>query len=394
MIIIQQSILSKAWGLASQATTIRSSLPILDSIRVGRVTDDTMIELSATDLTMSLRMRVPVTIEGDDAPVVIPSKGFNGLIRVLPASTISMSVDRIRDDECAMTLTCEHTEIKLGASTGDGFPTLPPFLAEDINWTVVPLNSFRHMIKMTAFAASADEFRPGMAKVFVRYVPAIKDSWPGLLKCSATDGYRLAIASEELHCGTEVWSMLVPTSTLRVLNKIASYADPESVYLMIDGDAKRVTFRLIGKKGGPYVEAQLTSMLPGDKFPDTEALLKTAQRAGVQVVVDKAQMQQSLRIAACFIPTRHSGVKLLLKQGLMTLESSSVLGIYTGEMKIENDNTTVSKVTLNIAMLHEIIDALSDTFMLKVSDPNRPVVFTTRQDAVPAGTYVLMPITN
>jgi DNA polymerase III sliding clamp (beta) subunit (PCNA family) len=132
-------------------------------------------------------------------------------------------------------------------------------------------------------------------------------------------------------------------------------------------------------------------MLVDSKFPDTDAILKQAQRANVQATVSKMQLQQELRIAACFASEQYSVVKMIVGQEKITLKTSSVIGEYVGEMCIEGGNAIPSEVSLGVRLLREIIDALPSTFAMHLSDPNRPVMFTTMKDATPAGTYLLMP---
>ena len=351
MITVNRSNLAKAWGLTGQVAGVQSTLSAIRGIRIGRDAYDESIELSATDLTMSIRMLVKVAPNGVDAPVIMSVKDFGNVLNAIPTSVVFMSTGGSKIiNHCTTVLSYVGGEIKIAATDDKDFPTLPPFLGHDANWATIPLDDFRRMIKMTVVAAGKDDGRPVLQSVLITYAPIVDDSHLGLLKFAATDGYRLAIASAQIDCWTGYWSMLVPDSTLRMLSKIAFYADPKQFSVSIDDIAKRATFRFIGKEGAPYIETQLTTMLIDGKFPDTDAILKQAQRANVQATVSKMQLQQELRIAACFASEQYSVVKMIVGQGKITLKTSSVIGEYFGEMGIEGGGATPLEVSLGVRL--------------------------------------------
>src|SRR5438046_1204546 len=106
-------------ALVSRAGSARSSVQILPGIlpRGG----NGQLELSATDMELSLRTRLTAGVEGDGA-VVVPGRLLVELVRLLPAGEVALEH---RAEESALHVASGSAEYRLRTYAVEDFPRLP-----------------------------------------------------------------------------------------------------------------------------------------------------------------------------------------------------------------------------------------------------------------------------
>jgi len=168
------------------------------------------MELSATDMELSLRLSVEAQVEGDGA-VVAPGRLLVDLARLLPENEVVLEH---RPEQGVLEVTCGPASYKLNTYSAEDFPKLPQ--PEESPGLKIPAAALEESIDLVARAASRDDMRPVLTGVFVS--ASAKE-----MTMVATDSYRLAVKRTELE--TDLGGELeanIPARALRELGRILS----------------------------------------------------------------------------------------------------------------------------------------------------------------------------
>src|SRR4249919_280480 len=140
--------LAAALGVVSRGLSSRSAVQVLPGIMMRP--DDRKLELSTTDMEVSLRASVAGSVEGEGA-VVVPGRLLTDLVRLLPDDSVTFSFEQ---GDGVLEVTSGRYTSKVNVFSAEDFPRLP---ALDVPLHTIPATALLGTIEKVARAASRDE---------------------------------------------------------------------------------------------------------------------------------------------------------------------------------------------------------------------------------------------
>jgi len=267
------------------AVPSKPALPVLANILL--VAENNTLELSATDLDLSIRTEVPATVE-QKGRITVPARTFAEIAREWPEAELSLVVeeDHLRLSGNLGDAESGEGSYSLSGMTAEEFPNMPTSL-EGISVSLgdseeLSAKLLLDMINKTSFAVSKDDTRPVLNGVLWHI-----DSEG--MEMVATDGSRLACYRRSL--GVLVRSdqeagVIVPPQALVQVGRLLSGHDGAvevtlgETQLLLSTGTTHLLSRLIE---GPYVEYAQVIPKENDKNlrVEVDRLLPTVRRVSI-----------------------------------------------------------------------------------------------------------------
>jgi len=352
--------LVSALSVVSRAVSARSTVQVLSGILIRA--DGDQLELSATDMELSLRLSLEGQVEGSGA-VVVPGRLLVDLARLLPDAEVTLEYSA---EEGAVQVTSGPSVSRLQTYSAEDFPKLPD--AAGAQTFSVERAAFLETIAKVSRAASRDESRPVLTGILVRFEG-------GKLVMAATDSYRLSVKETDLAGDVPELEAIVPARSLTELVRIAQDVDEVQVGVQ----ENHVVF---GAKGVWLTTRRIDGQFPNHKqlIPETfEHEVSLPREEFLEVVRRTSVMAQ-----------RNSPLRLRFAEGEVTVsaqtqdvgEARETLPIaFTGE-ELE--------IGFNPEFLRDGIDSVNtDEVTLKLISPLRPGLIHSEEEAF---SYLIMPI--
>ena len=274
----------------------RHTLPILSNVLIEKTGEKLM--LLATDIEMQIRTST-VSEGTESVAVTVAARKLQDILRSLPESAeISLNLDERR------------LQLKAGKSRYN-LQTLPaedfPRMAESANQaTTLKLSQkqFKRLLGLVQYA---------MAQQDIRYYlnGLLLVAQGNEIKLVATDGHRLAYASEELaEQQKERVEVILPRKTVLELSRQLAEND-DVLEIALSGSQARFSFGSI----------EFISKLIDGKFPDYERVIP--QNQNKIILLDRALFQHSLQRAAILTNEKFRGVRLVLGSGSLKILSTN-----------------------------------------------------------------------
>ena len=341
----------------------RHTLPILSNVLIEK--SGSALTLLATDIEVQIRTTAPASA-GDAAAVTVGARKLQDILRSLPESA-----------EVSLTLEDKRLQVRAGKSRFN-LQTLPaadyPRMALnegdhiDLRLTQKQL---KHLFALVQYAMAQQDIRYYLNGLLLVVTGAE-------VRVVATDGHRLALASEEIggsHPRTEV---ILPRKTVIELFKLLSDTDAP-VDIRIGGN--QVLFR--------FGDIELVSKLIDGKFPDYERVVP--QNHPKILRLSRLPLLQSLQRAAILTNEKFRGVRLLLADGsLKIISTNAEQEEAQEELDVEFSGEPLD-VGFNVNYLLDILNNLAvDEVECHLNDPNSSALFTIAGNA--GFKYVVMPM--
>lgn len=295
-----QQQLSKAVNTVSKAVTARTTIPILKGILI-HVTKDGILSLSASDLDLSIEKKINVHVE-EEGSVVVLSKLFGDIIRKLPNETIEIE----KTGENNIHIKCTSSEFTIVGLSPEEFPNIGEI--ESSHKIILDKEIFKEMIKKTVFSASIDE-----SKGII--VGALIEMEENSLNMVALDGFRMAVARENIHNGEEK-KLIIAAKILNEINKIISETD-DGDHIELILDHKKAVFLLDGTK-------IVLRLLDGEFIKYREI---TPKEFKTEVILNKSDFLESVERASLLAKEgKNNLIKLTIKGNTLIITSRSEEG--------------------------------------------------------------------
>ena len=204
-IVCEKENILKAINSVTKAVASKTTMPILEGILIQ--TNDNDIKFTTYDLEMGIEYIINEAQIIEQGATVVNSIMFSEIIRKLPDTEISISLDKNN----LLIIECEGSLYKLATMNPEEFPELPKIDVE--NSIEVDQNVLKEMIRKTIFAVSTEENRP----IFTGCLFEIKNN---RLNVVAVDGFRLAWKTKALKEAVKDFVAVIPGRTLNEINKI------------------------------------------------------------------------------------------------------------------------------------------------------------------------------
>jgi len=271
----------------------RHTLPILSNVLLIR--NSKGIEVVATDIEIEITASASTDGQGDSKSVTVGARKLLDILRALPEGS-----------EVTLTLQDKRLQVKSGKSRFN-LQTLP---AEDFprlssvegaaNQFSVPQKLLKSLLGLVQYAMALQDIRYYLNGLLM----VVED---GQLKLIATDGHRLAFASQELEAkDLSKQEVILPRKTIIELSRLLEENDdPVQVAL----SANQVCFT--------FGQVVLISKLVDGKFPDYTRVIP--QNHLKHLKLNRAQLLSALQRAAILTSDKFRGVRWVLSDGSLKI---------------------------------------------------------------------------
>lgn len=282
--------------LVGRGVSSRTSVQILAGILLRATAG--RLELSATDMEISLRVSLDAEVEEEGA-VVVPGRLLVDIVRLLPGGEVALEH---RAEEGVARLTSGSASYQLHTYGPEDFPRLPEIDPESA--FTVEREAFLDTIARVGRSASRDESRPVLTGVLVRFQG-------GKVVMAATDSYRLSVKETPLAQGPkEELEAIVPARALAELARIAQAATSET--LDVGVQENQVAFGTDG--------VWLTARRIDGQFPNYRQLLPEQFEAEVQL--PREELLDVVRRTG-LLAQRKSPLRLRFEEGELTVSAQT-----------------------------------------------------------------------
>jgi len=232
-----------------------------------------------------------------EGSITLPARKLFSIIRELPAAEITFEVD----SKMNTVIRSGKSYFRIMGLPEDDFPPFPK--ADNANVYKIDQKDFRSMLKRTSYGMSTDESRYVLNGVLLSFKE-------GKLSIVATDGRRLALASQEMDFPkSSEMDVILPSKAVGELMRVL--ADDGEVEISISEN--QIAFTV----GTTY----LVSKLIEGNYPNYQQVIpsETKERA----TVEREQLLNCVRRVALLSSDKSNSVKLNLKPNELEITANS-----------------------------------------------------------------------
>jgi DNA polymerase-3 subunit beta len=364
-ISITKEQLSNGLQAVQNVVATRTTLPVLSNVLLRAQGD--RLELTATDLDISVTTAVPATVKKPGA-TTLPAKKFFGIIRELGPQDIDLDTD----DKNHTTIQSGSSYYKINGLGADEFPAEQPIAeSRTIN---LPQEKFKGLLRKTSFAISTDETRFVLNGILL----SLKEHNVTMV---ATDGRRLALAYEEVDVpGTSQGECIVPTKAINELNRLLSAKGDIEVKI----GPNKVSFALSAEGANPVT---IVSKLIEGNYPNYKQVIpgETKER----VTLNRDEFHAALRRAELMTSEKSHSVKLTFRKNSLEITANTPEVGEARESIAVNYKGPDMAIAFNPGYLMDPLKALADDEVyLELIDDLSPGIVKTHAPFL----YVIMPM--
>lgn len=360
---VSQSALSKAIAIVSKGLT-NSTLPILSGILI-RATEGTL-EFQTTDLTISIRHKIPANVE-EEGSSVIPGKILTNLVKNLDDAAVTFE-----GGERTISITSMKSTFRLNTLAPEDFPEFPTFALETS--VELPCDVLTDMVERTYKVTSKDKSRPVLGGILLN----VENNQ---LRLVATDSYRLAVCDTNVETSSLSgnFEMIIPGGAFHDALSMASTTGT----ILIGSTSSQVVF-VSGNT--TYISRRIEG-----SFPNYRQLLPSTCSTSVKIsVADLAAALKRVSIIALANPSVKFDVDA--DAALLTLSAASNdQGEAHEEIGCEVSGGSLP-IALNYHYVFDCVNALptDSDVTLELQDSMKPGIFKSYEKI--NYLYLLMPV--
>lgn len=336
------------------------SLPILQNAMLSL--EGNRLEMTTTDLDISVKSIVEC--DGiEDGKTTLPVKLLFNSVGKLAEGKVTVEVD----GEDSGKISAGSAKFKLTGKKAADFPKLPE--NEESYIYSIECQTFKEMLRKTAYAASQDDTRRTLKGVLMSF----KDS---KLTIVATDGRRLALVEKEMELPKEAEKdVVLPSKAVQELQRI--FSGEGSVKIRIK--ASQICFET--------EDTEIYSKLIEDVYPNyLQVIPKTCKE---KIVVERQLLVDALERASVMTMDEAHSTKLTFEENRLTVASSaSEIGYAKDEVPVKYAGEKL-EIIFNPAYVMDPLKAIDDDEVkIELNDGHSPAVI---RCSIPF-LYVLMPL--
>ncbi len=357
---VQRELLADRVSVVSRALSSRASVLVLSGILLR--TTDTGIELSATDMEVSLRANLEATVSGE-GQVVVPGRLLLDIARALPEAEVALEY---LTEESVLLVTSGSASYRIHTYSAEDFPRLPDPSA--VAPQPVDGDALLGTISRVSKSASRDESRPVLTGIFVSFAGE-------RLVMAATDSYRLAVKETVAPGPLPELEAIIPARALQELSRIAVSGEPIEL-------AVQENHVVFGSAG-----VWLTSRRIDGQFPNYRQLLP--EQFEHELELPREELLDVVRRVG-LLAQRNSPLRLRFAEGELTVSARTQDVGEAQESLPAPFSSDALEIGFNAEFLRDGLESIdSGTVRVKLISPLRPAVL---QGDSPDYTYLIMPI--
>jgi DNA polymerase-3 subunit beta len=346
--------------LLGRVVPVHSQVPVLSNILLEATREGFF--LSATNLEMGARIKIPAKIEEEGATTV-PGKQLIEALSSLPRDKVSLS-----HEKDSLKINCRNNTVVFQTITKEEFPSV---ISDKGDKTYAfQDDEIRETFEKLIPAVSQDDLRPELTGILLSQ----KD---GEIDFVATDGFRLSLKNKKKGKILEANQTLIFPSKLVV--EAAGLPGETVLY--------------INKKGNQIVlendETLLIGRLINGEFPNYERVIPASHRTSI--LLDAEEFLQKLRLSFIFARDAANILNLKVSEGKMKM-TAKASGIGEEEAIMEGDQEGEdNEIAFNVKFLIDLLKIISEkTIVMELSSSLEPAAFKVPQD--PGFLHIIMPV--
>lgn len=359
--------LKKAVGIVSKGVKSKTTLPILENIKIE--TKGKKVIFSSTDLNLAIEYEMDANITNEGS-ITIPSKLFESYVMLLEDKEISINSEGGMD----LVVSTKKSYTKIKGLSAEDFPIIP--IIEKETYFKIKTTDFIKALNKTYFAVSENSTRPAIRGLYF-LINSKKE-----MTIVGTDSYRLAEKKVNIEDAEIVISeCIVPISSIVEIMKIFDF---EKEYIEI----------IISKNQIKLFQDNINviSRLIEGQYPDYKRIIPTKYTKELEV--EKNTFLNSLKRVNLFAKDNNYNVSLKLNAEENNLEILS-LNSEVGEEKIKIEPKSLKtdknlEIILNAIFIQECLMNSEGTYIkMQLNTKELPVILS---DDDKNFLYLIMPI--
>lgn len=341
----------------------RHTLPILSNVLMEK--DGERLTLLATDIEIQITTMAQA-VGPEKAALTVAARKLQDILRSLPEAA-----------EVSLTLDDKRLQVKAGKSRFN-LQTLPaedfPRMATADGQTtriVMTQKQFKHLLALVQYSMAQQDIRYYLNGLLMVVNGAE-------MRVVATDGHRLAYASEALPESMPRSEVIVPRKTVLELSRqLADNDEPLEIVLT----PTQAQFR--------FGNIELVSKLIDGKFPDYERVIP--QQHTKLLNLRRDQLLQSLLRAAILTNEKFRGVRLVLDNGsLKILSTNAEQEEAQEEIEVDYQGESLD-VGFNVTYLLDVLNNITNEIIqCRLADASSSALFMLPDNE--RFKYVVMPM--
>jgi DNA polymerase III subunit beta len=352
--------LNRQLAIVSRAASTRTTVQVLAGVLLR--SEDGKLELSATDMEISLRTPLEAEVASEGA-VVVPGKLLAELARLLPGEEVSIEH---RQGEGVVEIVSGAAVYRIHTYNAEDFPRLP----DPAGTTMVAIDAeaVLETAAKVSRAASRDESRPVLTGILVRFEGEN-------LVMAATDSYRLAVKETSMSGPGPELDAIIPARALMELSRVAQGASD----LQLGLQENQVLFVSDG--------ILLTTRRIEGQFPNYHQLLPESFES--EVTLPRDELLEVVRRVSV-MAQRNAPLRLRFAEGELTVSAQTQDVGEAHEAMPAAFSGDALDIGFNPEFLRDGIESVEgDELRLKLISPLRPAVLQGTGDDF---SYLIMPI--
>ena len=328
----------------------RHTLPILSNVLIEKRGDQ--LTLLATDIEIQIRTHTVGASGAEKTAVTVGARKLQDILRSLPDSA-----------EVSLELTDKRMQVRAGKSRFN-LQTLPaedyPRMAQGDNEQAklqLTQKQFKRLIGLVQYAMAQQDIRYYLNGLLLVVTG-------NEIRVVATDGQRLAYASETLTENLPRTEVILPRKTILELSRLLADNDEA---LDIRLSPNQAVFR--------FGDIELVSKLIDGKFPDYERVIP--QNHTKVITLPRTTLLQSLHRAAILTNEKFRGVRVVLAPGSLKIISSNAdQEEAQEELEIAYDAEALD-IGFNVTYLLDVLNNVSNEEVeIRLADANSSALIT------------------
>ncbi len=360
-LIFEREKLWEAMQIVGSVAASRNTLPILANVLV-RASED-QIQLAATDLEVGIKSVVQGEVV-EPGSITVPAKKLADIVRELPSSTSSGELAKVKLATLAndrVEIDCENAKFRIVGLSDEEFPPLPEVGDE---FFTLGSDVLRSMIQKTSFAVSTEETRHFLNGVYFNVTP-------DLVRMVATDGKRLAVATQQQEKTAEEKEIGVIIPTKAVSNIVRTFTDDEDVRIALLEN--QIAFAM--------QNMTLISRLIEGEYPDYQAVMAPAMSNEIKLSVNTEYLFSVIRRVSLLANPKTPSIRMEAKDSELNVSASTPeLGEAQEMMQVNVEGGNV-EIAFNARFVMDVLRNIeADEVLFKFRDSLSPVLVTPSEE--------------
>ncbi len=356
--VIDKNILLEALTNVSRAIGTRTTIPILNGIKIDLNSDG--LSLMASDSELTIRVMIPekdIKKIDKTGSMIIQSKYILDIIRKMPADIINFEAE----DESKLKIYTDNNEFSLNCYDINDYPNI--ILEESKEPITIKDEVLKSIINETSYAVSTQEVRPLLTGVNLKIVGDI-------LECIATDSYRLAKKNIKLaNVVNNAINIVIPGKSIIELEK------------MLDTDEDVIMHIFNNKILFKYKNVEFQTNLLSGTYPDTSNFIPN--EFAYMINLNLKDFNDAVDRASLLAVNKDKNiVKVLIDNKTMIISSSSnEIGKTEEKLTIECSNKEKLEIAFSSRYMLEALKVIKDdSILLLINSDDKPILIKSIKD--------------